>query len=82
LNSFWGEKAKVFREVKLFGRVDSEDNVGRLRMDLISLGCWAEKWQMKFNVDKSKELKIGFRNSEEPYALKGAPLGIIKVEKD
>jgi len=34
--------------------------VGRLRMDLISLGGWSGKWQMKFNVDKCKVLNIGF----------------------
>jgi len=39
-------------DVMLIGRVDSEDDVGRLRMDLISLAGWAEKWQMKFNVEK------------------------------
>jgi len=41
-----------------------------------------EKWQVKFNVEKCKVLNIGFRNSEEPYALNGAPLGIIKELKD
>jgi len=36
---------------------------------------------MKFNVEKCKVLNIGFKNREEPYALNGAALGIIKEEK-
>jgi len=37
---------------------------------------------MKFNVEKCKVINIGFSNREEHYALNGAPLGIIKEEKD
>jgi len=33
-------------------------------------------------VEKCKVLNIELRNREEPYALNGAPLGIIKEEKD
>jgi len=69
-------------DVTRIGRVDSEDDVFRLRINLISSGGWSEKFQMKFNVEKCKVLNIGFRNREEPYGLNGAPLGIIKEEKD
>jgi len=31
-------------DVKLIGRVDSEDDVDRLRVDLASFGSWAVKW--------------------------------------
>jgi len=51
-------------------------------MNLASLGGWAENWQMKFNVEKCKVMNIGFRSREEHYALNGAPLGVIKEEKD
>jgi len=34
---------KFADDVKLIGRVHLEDDVGRLRMDLASLGSWAEK---------------------------------------
>jgi len=54
-------RLKFADDAKLIGRVDSKDDVGRLKMDLISLGGWAEKWQMKFNVEKCKILNIGFR---------------------
>jgi len=51
-------------------------------MNLITLGHWAEKWQMKFNKGKCKLMNIGFRNTKEDYALNGVPLGIIKEEED
>jgi len=51
-------------------------------MDLISLGLWAEKWQMKFNEEKCKLTNIGFKYKKEAYELNGVPLGIIKEEKD
>jgi len=37
---------------------------------------------MRFNVEKCKVINIGFRNREEQYALNGAPLSVIKQEKD
>jgi len=48
---------KFADDVKLIGRLGSEDDVGRMRMDLnhlVSLGRWAERWQMKFNDGKCK----------------------------
>jgi len=73
---------KFADDVKQIGSVGLEDNVGRLKMDLITLGRWAEKWRLKFNDRKCKLMNIGFRNRKEDYALNGVPLGIIKEEKD
>jgi len=73
---------KFADDVKLIGRVDSLDDVGRLRMDLPKLGSWAKNWQMMFNVKKYKVMNIGFKNREEDYALNGIPLGTIIEEKD
>jgi len=47
-------------DVKLIGRVGSKDDVGRLRMDLISLGRLAEKWQIKFSEGKCNLMNIGY----------------------
>jgi len=68
---------KFADDVKLIGRVGSEDDVGSLRMDLISLGRRAEKWQIKFNEGKCKLMKIGFKNKKKAYEFNGVPLGII-----
>jgi len=51
-------------------------------MYLASLGGWAEKWQIKFNVEKFKVMNIGFRSREKHYALNGAPLGVIKEDNE
>jgi len=53
----------------------SEDDVGRLRIDLASLGSWTEKCQMMFNIGKCKVMNNGFKNRKEDYALNGVPLG-------
>jgi len=70
-------------DVRFIGRVGSEDDAGQLRMDLASLGSYAEKWGMVFNVGKCKVLNIGFKNRKEDYSpiLNGVPLGRIKEEK-
>jgi len=52
------EMLKFEDDVKLIGRVDSAEDVGRLRMDLTRLGSWAENWQMMFNVEKCKIVNI------------------------
>jgi len=69
---------KFADDVKLIGtrRVDSVEDVGRLKMDMTRLGSWAETWQRMFNVDKCKVMNIGFKNREKEYALNGIPLGI------
>jgi len=73
---------KFADDVKLIGRVGSKEDVDRLRMDFTSLDGWAERWQMKLNVEKCKVMNIVFKNKEEHYVLNGAPLGVIKEEKD
>jgi len=62
---------KFADDVKPIGRVGSEDDVGRLGMDLINFGRWAEKWQMKFNDEKCKLMNIRIRNRKEDYELNG-----------
>jgi len=52
---------KFAGDVKLIGRVDSAEDVGRQRMDLTRLGSWAEKWRMMFNVEKCNVMNIGFK---------------------
>jgi len=56
---------KFAADVNLIGKVGSEDDVGpvgRLKMNLICVDRWAEKWQMKFNERKCK--LIGNRKKE------------------
>ena len=47
--------------------------------DLDSLGDWAVKWQMKFNVEKCKVVHYGI---DVEYSLYGQPLEEVASEKD
>jgi len=69
-------------DVKLIWRVGSEQDAARLRINLASLGNWAEKWQIIFSVEKCKVMNIGFKNRKKDFTLNGVPLIKIKEEKD
>jgi len=59
---------KFADDVNLTRRVDLEEAVDRLRMDLKRLGSWGEKWQRMFRVGKCNVMNFGFRNRKEDYA--------------
>ena len=73
---------KFADDVKLIGNNDSIDQGSHLRTDLQRLEGWADKWQMRFNVEKCKVMNIGVKNRCEGYLLDGLPLGTISEEKD
>ena len=50
---------KFADDTKLFGGSGTRENIEKLRMDLLELCKWSEKWQMKFNIDKCKVMHIG-----------------------
>ena len=43
---------KFAYDIKIFRRVDSEEDRGVLQQDLDRLVDWSEVWQMRFKVDK------------------------------
>ncbi len=43
---------------------------------------WAERWQMKFNIEKCKVLHIGSKNQHAQYLMNGTPLKSVDKEKD
>ena len=47
----------------------SQEDVEVLRKDLERLDEWAERWQMKFNIEKCSVLHIGRNNAEHKYEL-------------
>ena len=44
---------------KLFGGAGTSEKIEQLRLDLLELYMWSEKWQMKFNIEKCKVMHIG-----------------------
>ena len=54
----------------------------KLQSDLDRLNDWANKWQMKFNIDKCKVLHVGSNNNLLQYSMNGQQLSAVKKEKD
>ena len=51
---------KKARNRELVARVGSEQDMERLRQDLIELFKWSEDWQMLFNFEKCALMYFGF----------------------
>ena len=45
----------------------------QIQNDLDKLMEWAERWQMKFNIEKCKILHIGNKNQQAQYTMNGIP---------
>ena len=73
---------KFADDSKLLNRVNTQADVESLKADLDKLEVWAEKWQMKFNVDKCSVMHIGKKNLYENYQLCGATLKSSNNERD
>jgi hypothetical protein len=54
----------------------------QLQEDLDTLCKWAEKWQMRFNEDKCKAIRIGKSELQNNYYLNGSSLKWVDEEKD
>ena len=63
-------------------KVASASQWQELQSDLNKLACWAEKWQMKFNVENCKVLHIGNNNVQAKYLMKNVPLACTEKEVD
>ena len=73
---------KFADDTKLFGGTGTRENIEKLRMDLLELYNWSEKWQMKFNIDKCKVMHIGVNNTEADYEMAGHKLEKVSEERD
>ena len=75
-------------DTKLFGRVDCDVDRQTLQRDLDTLSSWAEKWQLRFNVQKCKIMHLGgARNAGAVYKMTEVGGGKValaetKEEKD
>ena len=63
-------------------RSDSDVAVKQLQEDLRKVGEWSKKWQMPFNLDKCKIMRIGHKNKNEKYELLGKEIESVQQEKD
>ena len=74
--------SKFADDTKLTSKVITTQEKEALQSDLDRLTCWANKWQMKFNVDKCKVLHIGSSNDRVQYEMNGQILEAVNKEKD
>jgi hypothetical protein len=66
----YADDTKIAREVN--GDIDHD----ALQMDLDMLGYkWAEKWQLRFNVDKCSVMHLGRTNKKMTYDISSAGMG-------
>ncbi|XP_051876029.1 RNA-directed DNA polymerase from mobile element jockey isoform X1 [Pristis pectinata] len=77
-----GFVAKFADDTKTGGGVGSIEEIGRLQRDLDSLGEWARKWQMRFNVGKCAVVHFRSRNKRADYYLGGEKIQSTGVQRD
>ena len=83
--NLFADDSKVFSRIvsdknkKLSGTQDGHDILQR---DLDNIKEWADKWQMKFNVEKCKVMHLGGSNPRHSYSMDGIELATTSEEKD
>jgi ribonuclease P/MRP protein subunit RPP40 len=60
---------KFADDTKLFGKVGTMEDIGRLREDLVKLVTWSKEWLMLFNVDKCEVMHVGYNNPKAEYMM-------------
>ena len=59
---------KFADDTKVYFKVNSPENIERLREDLCKLVSWSKEWQMLlFNVEKCKVMHLGYDNPHASY---------------
>ncbi len=53
-----------------------------LQRDLHKLSNWARDWEMKFNVEKCRDMHVGINNDNVKYLMNGVELSVTSTETD
>jgi hypothetical protein len=73
---------KFADDSKLWGKVDTVQDIIGIQKDLDKLGEWSQRNQMPFNVKKCKVMHVGKRNNKSDYFLMGETIPKTSEEKD
>ena len=73
---------KFADDTKLWGKVDTREDIEGIRNDLLDLGKWSNENRMPFNVSKCRVMHMGNKNNREAYKLLGERIVETKEEKD
>ena len=74
--------SKFADDTKLGHAVNCEADRAVLQAALDELCKWAERWLMRFNVEKCHVVHVGHRNKKFSYEMNGAQLSESEQEKD
>ena len=66
---------KFADDTKVLEKADEGSEIQTIQDDLDKLDSWAGAWQMAFNVNKCKVMRLGERNARHPYFLEGIMQG-------
>ena len=73
---------KFADDTKLAMKIKNEEDAKALQEDLDRISEWAERWEMRFNVDKCKVLHAGTNNPRFVYEMNGKVIEEVAIEKD
>ena len=77
-----GIVSKFADDTKVGKIVNNEIEKQEMQENINLLCMWADKWQMKFNVDKCKVVHFGNHNERFTYSMHNQDLAPAEVEKD
>jgi len=73
---------KFADDTKIYFKVNSPENIERLREDLCKLVTWSKEWQMLFNVENCKVMHLGYDNPHASYCMDGNRLQVVSEERN
>ena len=69
-------------DTKLWGKVNSNEDVASMKEDLNKLSKWSKDNEMPFNVSKCCVMHVGKKNAKEVYKIDGLVIEKVKEIKD
>src|SRR6267154_4953701 len=69
-------------DTKLWGKVNSNEDVASMKEDLNKLSKWSKDNEMTFNVSKCCVTHVGKKNAKEVYKIDGLVIEKVKEIKD
>ena len=74
--------SKFSDDIKHCHRARNRDDIMELQEDSNKLVEWANKWQMRFNVDKCSVMHIGHNNMQSNYNMSNQQLPTTDQQRD
>ena len=69
-------------DAKLYRTIQTKGDASSLQEDIDSLVRWSLNWQLPFNAENCKIMRIGNDKNPQTYYMNEQPLDYVKEEKD